>query len=155
MLSDLASLAAVLGIVAVVLQLRQVQKQRIRDFEGRFLQRYWGLMDRLPADVVLGSPPDGDASEKGRAVFAMYLRLCEDECEQRQLLWVSSVTWDIWADGIREQLITGPFAGLWSEEEERFADQFTMLRGVLGRRTDPAASKSRLTRWARGVEPGL
>ena len=44
--------AAVIGVFAAVLQLRELSNQRRRDFENLFVQRYWKIMDDLSLEAI-------------------------------------------------------------------------------------------------------
>lgn len=70
----------------------------------------------------------------------LYLRLCEDELELRELGWVSTETWEQWRLGIRAQLNQWPVADEWTRirDGQRAPTQFTLLRKLDGDRTyDP------------------
>ena len=151
----IASIATAIGIMIAVGQLRQAQKQRVREFESLFLARYWELIDELPAKVALGFEGENEATESDLKAFAQYLRLCEDECEQRRLLWISTATWQVWADGMRFELSNGSFAALWRNHEHRFPTSFQHLRALVEDKADPSSGRHPLWRWMRGLEGGL
>ena len=76
--------AAVIGVFAAVLQLRELSKQRRRDFENLFVQRYWKIMDDLSLEAIECTTPDGGvvSSSDKKAVIA-FLTLSEDELDLR------------------------------------------------------------------------
>ena len=50
--------AALIGVPVAVLQLRAAGKQRRREFEYLFVQRYWKIMDDLSLEAVECTKPD-------------------------------------------------------------------------------------------------
>jgi hypothetical protein len=130
-------LTAVTSLVAVtgaMVQLRQLRKQRMRDFEDLFVQRYWNIMDRLSLAAIECDVPEDRAVAAGdRLAVVAYLRLCEDELDLRGEGWISGDTWQIWHAGMVSQLRRWPFADVWKdvsarEETEGTSGQFIQLR---------------------------
>ncbi|MEU8986944.1 hypothetical protein AB0C98_10905 [Streptomyces sp. NPDC048558] len=64
----------------------------------------------------------------------LYLRLCKDDLELRQLGWVARTTWQQWHPGIQAQLNLWPVAAKWAliRDGRRAPDQFTLLRQLDG-----------------------
>lgn len=85
------------------LSIRASQRQRLRQFEGFYVQRYWALMDKLSLDALRGIPLETVRTSDQKAVRA-YIRLCEDECELRVKGWIADATWSIWAEGMKISL---------------------------------------------------
>jgi hypothetical protein len=115
--SNVLAAAALIGVLIGIVQLRQLRKQRRRDFEDLFVQRYWILSDRLSLGALRGAPDASTAvitTDDEKAVIA-YLRLCEDELELWQQGWISADTWDIWSAGIQQQLQRWPFEQVWEK----------------------------------------
>ena len=76
--------AAVIGVFAAVLQLRELSNQRRRDFENLFVQRYWKIMDDLSLEAIECTTPDGGAvSAKDKKAVIAFLMWSEDELELR------------------------------------------------------------------------
>ena len=130
----LTAVASLVAIIVAIVQLSQLRKQRIRDFEDLFVQRYWAIMDSLSLKAIECDAPDDRAVEADdrRAVMA-YLRLSEDELELRAERWVSPDTWEQWRAGIASQLRRWPFDVVWEEISMREASrgesgQFAKLR---------------------------
>jgi len=126
--------AAVIGVFAAVLQLRELGKQRRRDFENLFVQRYWKIMDDLSLEAIEGSEPDGGhVSTDDRKSVIAFLRLSEDELDLRAADWIGADTWVMWRAGMATQLRRWPFNVVWDEvslrESTAGADgQFVQLR---------------------------
>lgn len=97
-MQTVATVITALGVLLAALALRASQRQRLRQFESVYVERYWRLMDGLSLAATRGEsslPHPGD--EK---IARAYLRLCEDECELRAEGWIGDATWRIWAEGI-------------------------------------------------------
>jgi hypothetical protein len=54
MIQDIATIVTAVGVFVAVLGLRAAQRQRMRQFETLYVQRYWSLMDGLSLDVLRG-----------------------------------------------------------------------------------------------------
>lgn len=96
----IGSLATAVGVVVAAVQLRHSRKQARADFEHKFVERYWQILD----EHLRGETGD-DVYRK------RYLRLCEDEFEAKRLAQISAETWKVWhlairsgADGFRGTL---------------------------------------------------
>jgi hypothetical protein len=44
-----------IGVLGVVLGLRQNYRERLRQFETRYVERYWSILDKLSIDALSGS----------------------------------------------------------------------------------------------------
>jgi hypothetical protein len=98
-LLDLANAATAVGGLALlfaILPFRQAQKQRLRDAEHWYVERYWAIQDRIPIGEVAGRlvklPSEKDLFDE--------LRLCEDELDLRQSGFITNATWRIWSASI-------------------------------------------------------
>jgi len=151
---------SLVAITAAVVQLTQMRKQRRRDFEDLFVQRYWAIMERLSLAALEGNPSeDGVVAAADRLAIMAYLRRCEDELELRAERWVSADTWEPWRQGIASQLRRWPFEPVWKDvsasEAARGANgQFAQLRrageDIYRNGFDPAPKLSTLRRLGRG-----
>ncbi len=104
-------LATLFAVLLAVFQLGQLRKQRHRDFEDLFMQRYWGVMERLSPQAIEGTAPaDGYLSDTDRAAVLAYLHLVEDELNLRAENWIRRDTWRIWRAGMASQLRRWPFS---------------------------------------------
>ncbi|WP_027862123.1 hypothetical protein [Marmoricola sp. URHB0036] len=132
-MSDILAVAAMIGVLAAVFQLRQVRKQRKREFEDLFVQRYWSIMDRLSTSALESVPHSGAIRDEDRRAVIAYFRLSEDELDLRARNWISRDAWELWRDGIATQLRRWPFDEIWREVAERESQagadgQFVQLR---------------------------
>jgi len=89
-----AWIALIVGIVAAAValaQARQTKRQRVRDFELVFVQRYWQLYDRFAPFVRArqGGPASvEDPTDEQYSAIVAYIDLCEDELAIREAGWV-------------------------------------------------------------------
>src|SRR3954468_10915936 len=116
-LKDVIDVVMTASLILTMLSLRASQRQRLRQFETLYVQRYWALLDRLSLTGLRGDATDEVSAEDERVVRA-YLRLCEDQLELRRLGWIGTSTWAIWIDGMRAQLGRRPFDLVWKEVRE-------------------------------------
>ena len=65
--------AALIGVPVAVLQLRAAGKQRRREFEYLFVQRYWKIMDDLSLEAIECTKPDAGvvSSSNKKALIAV------------------------------------------------------------------------------------
>ena len=136
-MSDILGVVALLGFTAAVFQLRQVRKQRKREFEDLFVQRYWSIMDRLSTSALESRPNGGAVLDEDRRSVIAYLRLSEDELDLRARNWISQDAWELWRDGIASQLRRWPFEEVWRDVAQRESEagdggQFALLRDAGG-----------------------
>jgi hypothetical protein len=126
--------AAVIGVFTAALQLMGLRKQRVRDFEDLFVQRYWKIMDDLSLEAIECAKPDGGpVLPSDRKAVIAFLRLSEDELDLRAKDWIGEDTWKLWRDGMATQLRRWPFDVVWDEVRQRESaagddGQFVQLR---------------------------
>jgi hypothetical protein len=142
----MATLITAVGVLLGVLTLRGSQKQRMRQFESFYVDRYWLLMDQLSLEAARGRKLP-DVREDDEKVVRSYIRLCEDECELRHDAWIGDATWKIWSDGMRAQFKHWPFAPVWELVCQEDEQQYEYLRGVL-RNDERALTPARWRRFA-------
>lgn len=112
MIADIALSVTAVGVIAAVLGLRQSYRERLRQFEAMYVQRYWSILDRLSLEA-LGSSSTAHACGDDEHAIRAYLLLCEDELEMRERGYIADATYRIWASGMCEQLDQPVFAGVW------------------------------------------
>ncbi|MER6241068.1 hypothetical protein [Streptomyces clavifer] len=123
--------AAVIALSALVVSSVSAARARVKTIEDAYVARYWQILDRFPARALVGEEgPPGETDEELRKTVRLYLRLCEDELELRQLGWVGGKTWEQWSPGIRAQINQWPVAEEWApiRDRQRAPGQFTLLR---------------------------
>jgi hypothetical protein len=147
MIQTVSSFATAVGLFLAVIGLRQVQRQRLRQFEALFVSRYWTLMDRLSLQAMRGDEHEPHRDEDERVVRA-YLQLCEDELDLRSQGCFTDSTWAVWADGMQVQLQRWPFSQIWHRVEKDETGTFEMLREFNAGAPDPC----QIPAWRRAVQ---
>jgi hypothetical protein len=130
-LPNLANAATALGGVVLLFALipfRQAQKQRLRDAEQWYVERYWAIQDRIDVKIVGGRlqklPTDKDLYDE--------LRLCEDELDLRRAGFITNSTWDLWSPSILAIKDSPEKLSVLDQ-----ADEMTLLREYLQTSRDP------------------
>jgi hypothetical protein len=128
MIQDIASIAVTAGVVLALVGLLQARRQRRREFERFYVERYWRIMDDLSLPALQGRKSE-DEADSDLKVALSYLLLCEDELEVHDAGWVHDKTWKIWAQGICLAVRKSPFAEGLDEIEHRDGgkEQFSLL----------------------------
>jgi hypothetical protein len=127
---NIISYVMTLSLLFGALALRASQRQRLRQLEMLYVQRYWALMDKLSLSALRGTPQTTVGEEDEKVVRA-YLRLCEDQLELRKQGWLSTATWRLWSAGMNQQLRRWPFHAVWSEIRDADAGEFALLRTLM------------------------
>ncbi|MFE9646396.1 hypothetical protein ACFYO0_20265 [Streptomyces sp. NPDC006365] len=146
----------VVGLIALITSSAGAAKARVKTIEDAYIARYWQILDRFPVPALVAEDGTACSDEELRAV-RLYLRLCEDELELRQLGWVGSKTWQQWRLGIQAQLNQWPVADEWApiRDRQRAPHQFNLLRQLNATPDyDPYQPRpyiGRLTRLWRGL----
>jgi hypothetical protein len=52
MASDIALFITAIGVLGVVVGLRQSYLERLQQFEEKYVERYWKILDRLSLDAL-------------------------------------------------------------------------------------------------------
>jgi hypothetical protein len=147
-IADIALIVTALGVLGAVFGLRQSYRERLRQFEAMYVNRYWSLLDLLSLDALKGSDPKVISNSDERAIRA-YIRLCEDELEMRETGYISDDTYALWADGMREQLKQPMFARVWEEIQDERTFPYDHLAQLVG--PDPGYEPCKLLPWQRRV----
>lgn len=95
------------ALVALITSSAGAAKARVKTIEDAYIARYWQILDRFPAQALVAEASTACTGEELKAV-RLYLRLCEDELELRQLGWVGRTTWQQFP-GIQAQLNQWPW----------------------------------------------
>jgi hypothetical protein len=137
--------------------LRQSYRERLRQFESMYVQRYWKILDQLSLEAVKGSPT-ADAVREDEKAIRNYILLCEDELQMRRVGYISDNTYRVWVSGMRDQLNQPMFKKIWTQVEEEAEEHqifpYEHLRQLLNEPTsdtgDPL-TMSPLRRKIRGL----
>ncbi|MGW1616542.1 hypothetical protein ACWCQZ_45345 [Streptomyces sp. NPDC002285] len=146
----------VVALIALITSSAGAAKARVKAIEDAYIARYWQLLDRFPAPALVAQDGTSCTEDELKAV-RLYLRLCEDELELRQLGWVGRRTWQQWRPGIQAQLNQWPVADEWApiRDHQHAPHQFTLLRQLDATADfDPYQARpyiGRLTRLWRGL----
>jgi hypothetical protein len=157
LVSEIALVVTALGVLGVMVGLRQSYRERLRQFESLYVQRYWKILDQLSLEAVKASPT-ADAGCEDEKAIRNYILLCEDELQMRRNGYISDSTYRVWADGMRDQLSQPMFKKIWAQVKEEAKEHQTFpyehLRQLLNESTsntgDPLAMSS-LRRKIRGL----
>lgn len=151
MLADIALIFTAVGVFAAVLGLRQSNRERLRQFEAMYVQRYWSILDQLSLDALSGlsksSPCEGDA----KAIRA-YMFLCEDELEMRARGYIADTTYRIWADSAVTQLHQPMFQKIWEQVLKESTFPYKHLKALCsGSESYDPLEVGFVRRWIRGL----
>lgn len=161
--TDAASVATAVGSLAITGQLVLARRQLRAGFERTFVDRYEGIIARVPLPVILGEVTTTHSETTQRA-FYDYFELCEEELYFRKTGRVSKDTWADWWEGMALHFERPAFGEAWRELNVKArtaspgatrhrVEQFTLLRAAVGaiekgRPYDPRIS-NRKRRFAR------
>jgi hypothetical protein len=155
--SDIALIVTAIGVIGVAVGLRQSYRERLRQFESMYVQRYWKILDQLSLEALKASPTVGVGREDEKAI-RNYILLCEDELQMRRSGYISDGTYQVWADGMRDQLNQPVFRKIWTQVEEEAREHQTFpyehLRKLLNEPSSNAGdplTMSPLGRKVRGL----
>jgi hypothetical protein len=114
LLANIALIVTAAGVLAAVFGLRQSNRERLRQFEAMYVQRYWSIVDQLSLDALAGSTA-GPSSEADLKAIRAYLFLCEDELEMRGRGYIADTTYKMWTDAAVTQLQQPMFQVVWEQ----------------------------------------
>jgi hypothetical protein len=154
MVSDIALIITAIGVVGVVLGIRQSYRERLRQFEARYVERYWKILDLLSLNALRGSCPDVIIDDDNRAIRS-YILLCEDELEMRKNGYIADSTYDLWADGIYSQFQQPMFGKIWEQVKEEAvqnnAFRYVHLRQLLDDKDPSVYDPLMIAHWRRRI----
>jgi hypothetical protein len=150
-LTDIALIVTAAGVLAAVFSLRQSNRERLRQFEAMYVQRYWSVLDQLSLDALAGSTKDPPSEADLKAIRA-YLFLCEDELEMRGRGYIADSTYKIWSDAALAQLQQPMFRAVWEEVLKESTFPYKHLLSLCSQPEfyDPLAVGF-ARRWVRGL----
>lgn len=150
-INQIALVVTAIGVLGVIYSLRQNHRERLRQFEAMYVQRYWSLMDELSLKVLAGEDIPALAEGDEKAIRAYFL-LCEDELELRAESCIADHTYRIWADAICIQLKQPAFAKAWAQVRAEEAFPYMYMDSLLrwGASYDPCTMWLPF-RWVRGI----
>jgi hypothetical protein len=149
-IADIALIVTAVGVLAAVFGLRQSNRERLRQFEAMYVQRYWSILDQLSLGALDMSAP-GSVNADDRKAIRAYLFLCEDELEMRGRGYIADSTYKIWSEAAKAQLEQPMFEEVWNYLTKETAFPYQHLNALL---SDPSYDPLRvgfLRRWLRGL----
>lgn len=151
MIADIALIVTAVGVLAATFGLRQSNRERLRQFEAKYVQRYWSILDQLSLNALNGSAPDLANDNDNKAMRA-YLFLCEDELEMRGRGYIADSTYRIWSEATRTQIAQPMFQAVWEQVAKEATFPFQHLKALLAEPEsyDPLRARF-IRRWLRGL----
>lgn len=151
MITDIALVVTAVGVLAAVFGLRQSNRERLRQFEAMYVQRYWSILDQLSLDALNNSSSDSIDDGDRKAIRA-YFFLCEDELEMRGRGYIADSTYEIWAKATVAQLKQPMFQAVWEQVVKEATFPYEHLKDLLSEPEsyDPLTAGF-LRRWLRGL----
>jgi hypothetical protein len=149
--ADIALIVTAIGVLAAVYSLRQSYRERLRQFEAMYVQRYWSILDQLSLDALSESSQDRIIDTDQKAIRS-YLLLCEDELEMRKNGYIGDSTYRLWAAGIRDQVAQSMFGEVWDQVSIEPTFPYQHLKELLrpGEEYEPLKMHI-MRRWLRGL----
>jgi hypothetical protein len=150
MIADIALIVTAGGVLAAVFGLRQSNRERLRQFEAMYVQRYWSILDQLSLDALEGSSQAsiGHGDRKG---IRAYLFLCEDELEMRGRGYIADTTYEMWSEAVIAQLEQPMFQAVWEQVAKEAIFPYKHLKALLPDPTYDPLTAPFLRRWIRGL----
>jgi hypothetical protein len=113
MLNILSFVVAVIGVIGLLFSLRQANRARLRQFEEKYVERYWSILDSLSLAAL--SVSDQSPNHTDEVTIRRYIFLCEDELQMRKNGYISDATYYEWADGMLDQFKQPMFKEVWDQ----------------------------------------
>lgn len=135
MLNIFSFVVAVIGVVGLLFSLRQAYRARLRQFEEKYVERYWSILDSLSLAAL--SVSDQSPEHNDEVTIRKYIFLCEDELQMRKNGYISDATYYEWADGMLDQFRQPMFKQVWDQTQDeanqhkRGAFAYENLRALL------------------------
>ena len=118
MIAYVALVVSFAGAMIAIVTLRLNYRQRLRQFEQMYVQRYWSIIDRCSLAVMDKRQQAGSLTEDDQKAIRAYIRLCEEELMVRAEGWISDATFKIWASSTRTMMGLPMFALVWDQLPE-------------------------------------
>jgi hypothetical protein len=149
-IADIALIVTAAGVLAAVFGLRQSNRERLRQFEAMYVQRYWSILDQLSLDALDMSAPDSVSADDRKAIRA-YLFLCEDELEMRGRGYIADSTYTIWSEAAKAQLKQPMFEEVWNQLSKETVFPYQNLNSLISNPSYDPLRVRFLRRWLRGL----
>lgn len=150
MIADVALIVTAAGVLAAVFGLRQSNRERLRQFEAMYVQRYWSIPDQLSLKALDSSSPES-INDTDRKAMRAYLFLCEDELEMRARGYIADSTYKVWSEAARTQLEQPMFKAVWEQVAKEAAFPYQHLKALLSEPSYDPVTAGFARRWLRGL----
>jgi hypothetical protein len=121
MLNISSFVVAVVGVAGLLFSLRQAYRARLRQFEEKYIERYWDILGKLslPALSISDQSPGSDDERAIRS----YIFLCEDELQMRKNGYISDSAYYEWSSGMVDQFKQPMFREVWGRIKEESGER--------------------------------
>jgi hypothetical protein len=117
MIAYIALTVSFIGAIIAMVTLRLNYRQRLRQFEQMYVQRYWSIIDHCSIEATKKSSTESPSENDQKSIRA-YIRLCEEELMVRAQGWISDATYKIWASSTRIMMKLPMFTQVWDQVRE-------------------------------------
>jgi len=155
LVSEIALIVTAIGVFGVLMGLRQSYRERLRQFESRYVERYWRILDELSLEAVKSSF-SGQILDSDEHAIRRYISLSEDELEMRHYGYIGDNTYEQWGEGILNQLKQGRFKFVWEqiqhESKAKNAPKYTYVNTLMNAKEVKAGDSDdplRMETWQR------
>lgn len=130
------------GWISFVFTWWRSYRQQVRQFEAKYVERYWKILDQLSLHALRATRKDPNLRVRVRPddekAIRSYILLCEDELEQRAAGRISNTTFREWRDGIHDQFKNPMFRKIWMKTKAELTFPYKHLGELLEDKTyDP------------------
>ena len=148
MIAYVALAVSFVGAIIAIVTLRLNYRQRLRQFEQMYVERYWNIIDRCSLAAVSTKSSNVTPSEDDQKAIRSYIQLCEEELMVRHEGWISDGTYKIWADSTCTMMKLPMFAKVWDQapEDSIFPHEYLTKLLSQGKVYDPC-EMNRFLRW--------
>jgi hypothetical protein len=155
LIADIALFITAASLIGALFELRQNYRQRQRQFEEMYVQRYWSIIDDCSLEAM-SSHPSKDPTDSDEKAIRAYIRLCEDELQVRAEGWISDGTYRMWGKSIRMLMRLPMFAQAWQRVNKESIFPYQHMDRLLSAHNDDDAPydpcrMGLLRRWLRGL----
>ncbi|MFN2397342.1 MAG: hypothetical protein ABR543_01665 [Gemmatimonadaceae bacterium] len=130
-ISAVASIATAVGVMIAGRQLALTKRQSTVQFEDQLSAQYRELIRRIPIAALLGEPLREAEHAESLAAFYHYIDLSNEQAFLHEHRRVSSITWQSWREGIKQNLALPAFEKAWEEVGRRAPNSFDELRRIV------------------------
>jgi hypothetical protein len=148
MIAYIALVVSFAGAIIAMTALRLNYRQRLRQFEQMYVERYWNIIDRCSLTAVSTKSSTKDPSEDDQKAIRAYMRLCEEELMVRHEGWVSDATYKIWAESTCKMMTLPMFVKVWGEIREDSIFPYEYLTKLISQSKDyDPCEMNKFIRW--------